>query len=173
MHQYEVVDLYVSILVRSLIRTPSFMVYHASNECSWPSLLHLLFPDITYFEDSQANGVKLGHATFMPQMLEPPDNLTFSLELQKFVSVTRTIFSHIRSGQFWQKNTVSLQQCYLLGALLSCKRTSKLKDTITFTKLIAQGLIFSSLNLLCSSCMFQREALSFLFHFFFCSLYVE
>ena len=30
----------------------------------------------------------------------------FSLEFQKFFSITRTIFSHSRSEQFWQQNTI-------------------------------------------------------------------
>ena len=30
----------------------------------------------------------------------------FSLEFQKFFSITRTIFSHSRSEQFWKQNTI-------------------------------------------------------------------
>ena len=32
----------------------------------------------------------------------------FSLEFRKFFSLTRTIFSHSRSGQFWKQNTIFL-----------------------------------------------------------------
>ena len=31
----------------------------------------------------------------------------FSLEFQKFFSITRTMFSHSRSEQFWEQNTIS------------------------------------------------------------------
>ena len=33
--------------------------------------------------------------------------LAFSLEFQKFFSITRTIFSHSRTENFWQQNTIS------------------------------------------------------------------
>ena len=35
----------------------------------------------------------------------------FSLEFQKFFSITRTIFSHSRSEQFWKQNTNSRLHC--------------------------------------------------------------
>ena len=58
--------------------------------------------------------------------------------------------------------TESCKQNIILAVdknLRSPARGPKLKNTITFSKFITQGSIFSSLNLLCSSCMYQREAL--------------
>ena len=39
--------------------------------------------------------------------------LAFSLEFQKFFLITRTIFSHSRSEQFWLQNTISLNELHV------------------------------------------------------------
>ena len=51
--------------------------------------------------------------------------LAFSLEFQKFFSITRTIFSHSRSEQFWQQNTISFFRPKKKGINELRKRLSK------------------------------------------------
>ena len=47
----------------------------------------------------------------------------FSLEFQKFFSITRTIFSHSRSEQFWYQNTIVHN--FLLRAIVKIKSYDK------------------------------------------------
>jgi hypothetical protein len=67
----------------------------------------------------------------------------FSLELQKFFSITRTIFSHSRTEQFWKQNTISTnlwlhcgcwQGFFNLTSIFPSLQTPLLREKIGFSR---------------------------------------
>ena len=83
-------------------------------------------------------------------------NFAFSLEFQKSFSITRTIFSHSRSKQFWKQNTISKPILLYALVLLNYVLTSEKKRIQQCAKLNNFGYSFAKLAKIYLFCLWER-----------------
>ena len=76
----------------------------------------------------------------------------FSLKFQKFFSITRTIFSHSRSEQFWWQNTISIFFTIFFQASTGKKLWEKLLGSL-LVKLVIINIFVERPGLRSFSCM--------------------